>query len=250
MRREALFFERQVIYKASCSSTNTVALQFLSTGKVPEGTVFITDHQYSGRGQRGSVWTSEPYKNLTCSVILYPSFLAARKSFALNIITTLAIQQVIAPYVPHGLTIKWPNDIYYQNQKLGGILIESLLKGKYSRAAVIGIGLNVNQESFTWPTLTSLALVCKRTFSLRNLLADLLAALEINYTQLREQGIALLQAHYLKNLYWIDESHTFRAQRQTFQGIIRGIDAVGRLVVEQASGITKHYDCKEITFVT
>lgn len=249
MSYETPLLGEKVIYKAICSSTNTLALQLLNRGKVPEGTVVITDHQYKGKGQRGNVWTSEPYKNITFSLILYPTFLAVQKSFVLNIISTLAIQQILASYIPNGLTIKWPNDVYYQNQKLSGVLIESIVEGNYIRASVIGIGLNVNQESFALSTPTSLALVCKRTFSLTNLLAQLLDALGINYIQLREQGIAPFKEAYLKNLYWINESHTFRDQTQTFQGVIRGIDAIGRLMIEQEGGTTQHYGCREIAFI-
>lgn len=243
------FFGKEVMYRTTCSSTNTLALQLLNTGTVSEGTVVITDYQYEGRGQRGNSWLSEPYKNLTFSLILSPTFLAVQKSFVLNIITTLAIQQVVSSYIPNGLTIKWPNDVYYQNQKLSGVLIESTVNGNYIKDSVIGIGLNVNQESFLLPTLTSLALVCKRTFSLPKLFTQLLNALEGNYIQFREQGIALFKEAYLQNLYWINESHTFRDQAQTFQGTIRGIDAIGRLVIEQEGGNTKHYDHKEVAFI-
>ena len=123
------------------------------------------------------------------------------------------------------------------------------MDGSYIRASVISIGLNVNQERFALSTPTSLVLVCKRTFSLTNLLVQLLDVLKINYIQLREQGIAPLKEAYLKNLYWINESHTFRDQTQTFQGIIRDIDAIGRLMIEQKDGTTKHYDRKEIAFI-
>jgi len=247
-------FGKEVIYKAVCSSTNTLALQLLytNTSKVPEGTVVITDHQYKGRGQRGNVWTSEPYKNLTLSLIIRPTFLALQESFVLNIITALAIEQVLASYIPSSLAIKWPNDIYYHDQKLGGILIENLVVGRSISATVIGIGLNVNQTSFASLKPTSLALVCKRTFDLNSLLASLLDVLETNYIQLKEQGIASLQEAYLEKLYWIHEPHTFQDQTQTFQGIIRGIDAIGRLMVEQTAegrGIIKHYGCQEIAFI-
>jgi BirA family transcriptional regulator, biotin operon repressor / biotin---[acetyl-CoA-carboxylase] ligase len=243
------FIGQRIVYEAVCASTNSLAVQCLDKTNLPAGTVVITDHQYQGRGQRGHVWHSEPNKNLTFSVVLYPTFLAAQQSFALNIITTLAIQHVLALYIPNGLSIKWPNDIYYQDKKLGGILIENMLEKHKLKTSIIGIGLNVNQVRFTLPAATSLSLVCQLTFSLQQLLAQILARLEDNYLQLQAQGIAPLQAAYLEHMYWIDEIHVFQDATHTFQGKIKGIDAVGKLMIEQADGTSKHHSTQEVTFI-
>ncbi|MCU0318097.1 MAG: biotin--[acetyl-CoA-carboxylase] ligase [Amoebophilaceae bacterium] len=216
---------------------------------LPEGTVVITDYQYRGRGQGDRVWHSEPYKNLTFSVVLYPTFLAAQQIFSLNIITTVAIKSVLSLYIPNGLYIKWPNDIYYQEKKLGGILIENVVQRRNLKASVIGIGLNVNQTNFTFQTPTSLSLICQRHNSLQGLLAQLLAGLEHNYLRLQAQDITLLKSHYLKNMYWIHEIRTFRDAHHTFQGMIKGVDAAGRLVIEQADGTSKCYNQQEVVFV-
>ena len=104
------FIGQHILHQAICASTNDVAAQRLVQGALPEGTVIITDHQYQGRGQRGRVWHSQPYQNLTFSVVLYPTFLGASQGFALNIITALALHQVLVAYAPRALAIKWPND--------------------------------------------------------------------------------------------------------------------------------------------
>ena len=243
------FIGQHIIYEAVCASTNRLAAQCLDKMAVSEGAVVVTDHQYQGRGQRGNTWYSEPHKNLTFSVVLHPTFLAAQQIFSLNIITALAIQNVLAYYIPSGLCIKWPNDIYYQDKKLGGILIENVLEKRTIKASIIGIGLNVNQSCFTLPMPTSLSLVCQRTFSLPQLLTQILARLERNYLQLRAQGIAPLKAAYLENMYWMYEIHTFKDKHHTFQGAIKGIDAVGRLVLERADGTSKNYNMQEIIFI-
>ena len=243
------FVGQNMIYEATCASTNTWAIQCLEQGVLPEGTLVITDHQYQGRGQRGNAWYSEPHKNLTFSVVLYPTFLAASQSFSLNLIATLALHQVLKVYLPNDLTIKWPNDIYYQDQKLSGILIENFVTKGHLKASVIGIGLNVNQEYFQEQGPTSLKLTCKYTFDLPSLLTQLLASLERAYLQLQTQGIAPLKITYLENMYWINQVHTFQDTTHTFQGTIRGIDVVGKLVVEQADGALKHYGFQEVTFV-
>jgi BirA family transcriptional regulator, biotin operon repressor / biotin---[acetyl-CoA-carboxylase] ligase len=237
------------MHAAVCASTNSLAAQSLDRMALSDGTVVITDHQYQGRGQHGHVWHSEPHKNLTFSVILYPSFLATQQSFALNVITTLALQHVLESYIPSGLRIKWPNDLYYQDKKLGGVLIENVVQQYRIKTSIIGIGLNVNQACFTLPTATSLSLVCRRPFSLQQLLTQLSERLEINYLQLQTQATDLLQVAYLKNMYWKDEIHVFQDANHTFQGKIRGIDAVGKLMIEQADGTSKHYKTQEVTFI-
>jgi len=243
------FIGQRIVYKASCASTSTLAAQYLKKEQLPEGTVVITDHQYRGRGQRGKVWYSEPHKNLTFSVILYPSFLAVRQSFTLNILATLAVQDVLANYVPSGLFIKWPNDIYHQNKKLSGILIDSEVQRYKIKTSIIGVGLNVNQIRFTEQGPTSLALIFHRQFCLQKLFIQLLVALEDRYLQLRTKGLVPLQTVYFKKMYWIDEVHTFRDATHVFQGKIRGIDALGRLVIAHSDSTLHYYSNNEIAFL-
>jgi len=243
------FVGQHIIYEATCASTNSWAAYCLEQKDVPDGTVVITSHQYQGRGQRSRTWHSEPNQNLTFSVILYPVLLSPQQSFQLNIIITLAIQQVLSSYIPHGLRIKWPNDIYYQDKKMGGILIENTLARDRFKISIIGIGLNVNQLSFNLPIATSLSLVCQRTFHLPQLLEQLLVGLERNYLQLQRQGIAPLKAAYLQNMYWIHEAHTFQDAHHIFKGTIKGINAKGQLVVEQIDNTLKCYNVQELTFI-
>ena len=243
------FIGQHIIYEAVCTSTNSLAMQCMAKKGVPEGTVVITDHQHRGRGQGSHVWHSEPYKNLTFSVVLYPTFLAAQQSFSLNMITTVAIQSVLSLYIPSGVCIKWPNDIYYQGKKLGGVLIENVVQKHKLKASVIGIGLNVNQTNFTLQTPTSLSLICQRNNSLQELFSSLLARLERNYLRLQAQDTTLLKSNYLKNMYWMHEAHIFRDANHTFQGTIKGVDAVGKLVIEQADGTSKCYNKQEVVFI-
>jgi BirA family biotin operon repressor/biotin-[acetyl-CoA-carboxylase] ligase len=257
---------QNIIYEPTCGSTNSLAKQYLAQEHLPEGSVIITDHQYQGKGQHGSVWHSEPHKNLTFSLVLYPSFLAAPESFALNIITSLAIYQALSTHVPSGLKIKWPNDIYCQGQKLGGVLIENVIREGKIKASVIGIGLNINQTELSvvsdygsktplsvvcnyGPNPTSLALLLARSFDLPLLLKALLLAIESTYLQAQAQAIAPLEKAYLQHMYRIHERHTFRDATHTFRGKIRGIDGVGRLMVEQEDGTCNHYTAKEVAFL-
>ncbi|MEO1219026.1 MAG: biotin--[acetyl-CoA-carboxylase] ligase [Bacteroidota bacterium] len=239
---------RQILYKPICASTNRIALQLIRAGQAVEGTTIITDHQYAGQGQLTNTWVTTPGHNLTFSVIITPTFLATRDHFALNMMAALALRDAIAPYITYGLRVKWPNDIYHQQKKLAGIRIDSLTAGSCLRAAVVGIGCNVNQRTFTLPTATSLVQVCKRTFRLEGLLHRLLDALEAYYTCLRVQGISALHTYYLSQLYGFYQSCQFRDDQGVFRGVIRGVHTTGQLIVERA-GDVRCYAPKEISLL-
>jgi len=244
------FIGQNICYEPVCASTSSWAAQCLQRTPLAEGTVFITDHQYQGRGQRGRVWLSEPGQNLTFSIVLYPTFLPLQQRLALHWVTALALHQAVSAYIPHALAIKWPNDLYHTDHKLGGILIENEVTLRRTlRATIIGIGLNVNQKRFSFAGPTSLALVCQRWFDLQQLLVALLEALEYRYKQLQVQGAAALRTQYLSHLYWINEVHTFRDAQQTFQGKIKTVDATGQLVIERTDGTCRAYSMQEITFL-
>lgn len=244
------FTGEKIIYKASCTSTNTVAMQLILTEPIAEGTIVITDHQSNGRGQRENSWISEPYKNLTFSLILYPNWITIKQNFFLNIITAVGIYQVLETYITDGLCIKWPNDIYYEDKKIGGILIENVISNNMLKASVLGIGLNVNQTSLTLPSASSLALICGYEFNLSSLLQELLDAIQIRYKQAREEGFHSIKQTYLEKLYWINQKRTFREGKNYFKGIIQGIDEIGRLIVlKEKDGTINCYSLQEIGFI-
>jgi BirA family biotin operon repressor/biotin-[acetyl-CoA-carboxylase] ligase len=243
------FAGEKIIYKATCSSTNTIAMELLLAENVSEGTVIITDNQTNGRGQRGNTWISEPYKNLTFSLILHPTWINIQVSFLLNMITSIGIYRTLSTCIPDELSIKWPNDIYYQNKKIGGILIENLIKQSKVRASVIGIGLNVNQTSFNLPNVSSLLLTCGHEFNLSDLLVQLIHNIQTEYRLLAQGGIKSLQENYLKTLYWVHEQRTFQDKTGYFRGVIQGVDALGRLAIQKEDNQIVYYDCKEVIFV-
>ena len=166
-------------------------------GELLEGGVVITDEQTAGKGQRGNSWEATPGQNLTFSVLFKPAFLPLSSQFYLNILSSLAIADTLNGYSPEGLAIKWPNDIYIGQAKLGGILIENTLRGQMIEHSIIGIGLNINQKTFSSPKASSLALICGREFVLEQILAELLAHLESRYLQLKTNLYNRLKADYM-----------------------------------------------------
>jgi BirA family transcriptional regulator, biotin operon repressor / biotin---[acetyl-CoA-carboxylase] ligase len=243
-----LFIGKNVVFVPTCPSTNDLALRLLQQPSLAEGTVVITDHQTAGRGQRGNQWHADPGQNLTLSVILKPTFLVVKDQFYLTIVTALAVHDFIKTLTASHAQIKWPNDILMNGKKLGGILIENQLQRESIATSVIGIGLNVNQKNFAIQTATSLSLLARQDFTLQSIFPVLLSHLESRYLMLRSSKYEVLKRDYLQNLYQLNEEHTYQSNNERFTGIIRGIDAWGKLMIETEQGM-RSFDLKEVSFL-
>ena len=234
----------------SLPSTNLYAQELLSKNKPSEGTVILAFDQPKGRGQIGNKWESKAGKNLTFSIILYPRFLPVRKQFLLNQAISLSVFDTLHKYIPEGLTIKWPNDLYVFDKKITGILIQNSIKGSTLQSAIIGIGLNVNQKDFrNAPNPTSLSLEIGKESKLKNILAELLFHLEVRYLQLKSGNIEQIQNDYLIHLFRFGKEYEFkRPDGIIFKGIIQGITAIGKLIVKTEGG-KEEFGFKEIKYV-
>lgn len=240
-----LFVGKNLIFVPDCHSTNSLAMDLGQRGSAAEGSVIITDNQYSGRGQRGNLWISEPGKNLTFSVLLKPN-LPPDRQFILAQVVALAVADYVKTRVT-GVKIKWPNDILVNNKKICGILIESSLAGTVVQFVVAGAGVNINQTTFQNPRATSLKLETNIEYNLNAELHELLQALEVRYRQWQEQNTRKLQQDYQQNLYRVGEQHEFKTQQSRFRGCIDSVDESGRLIVKSDTGM-RAYDLKEIFF--
>ena len=242
-----LFFGKNLIFMPECHSTNDEMLLLCQKSLPPEGTVIITAQQTAGRGQRGNVWSTEPGKNLTFTLLINPSFLPVQKQLYLNIFVSLAIRDYLTNIEHLKVQIKWPNDIVFQARKICGILIENQISGVNISASVIGIGLNINQQAFDIAQATSLLLESGRYTDLSTALDLLLAALEARYFQLRAGKWDALMQDYLSHLFRMGEHALFSDSDGNFTGVIEGIDERGRLLVRRGDG-QRAYDLKEIQF--
>jgi BirA family biotin operon repressor/biotin-[acetyl-CoA-carboxylase] ligase len=237
---------QSLVYVPECHSTNSGALKLLqSNAQVAAGTVIITDNQTAGRGQRGNTWESEAGKNLTFSIILKPTFLHPKEQFRLNIAVSLGLYDYLTSQVPN-VKIKWPNDMMLGDQKTCGMLIENQISGQQIQSCIIGIGLNVNQESFSMPTATSMAAKKGHAFELNEAFAELLQRVEARYLQLRSN--ISLREEYVAALYGAGEKRRFTSGDEVFDGMISGIDSAGLLEVEVEGG-KRYFDLKQIQFL-
>ena len=234
----SLLIGRQHIRLNRVNSTNKYALDIISKSKPMEGTVISASYQYDGRGQIGRFWESQKGKNITCSTILRPDFLAASDQFMLNIAVSLALFDFIEHFLldtSHQVKIKWPNDIYVDDEKIAGILIQNVLKGKTINTSVVGTGINVNQVQFSTsiPNPTSLAHLLGKELNLEQTLPWLFRFFTKRYQELKAGMFAQLKETYLLNLYRKDIFSEFRTDKNTpISGRIKGVDdGTGRLTV-------------------
>jgi len=243
-----LFLGKNLVYVPQCHSTNSLATELSQKAETPEGTLIITNHQMAGRGQRGSSWEAAPGENLTFSLVLKPNFLQAQNQFQLNQAFSLGVLDYVKTKLTADIKVKWPNDVMINERKVCGILFENQISGNELRHSIVGIGLNVNQQSFQYPAAGSLSFFSQQKYSLPVELAELLYQLESRYLMLKEGKYEKLKTEYLQNLYRIGETHRFSNQEVEFDGIISGIDEMGRLRIE-VEGNERVFGVKQLTFL-
>lgn len=247
-----LFVGQNFVELKEVDSTNTYLKKLLSnTTPLSEGTVIMAENQYAGRGQMNNTWLAESGKNLTFSLLLYPRFLAIEDQFDLTRAVSLGVFDALHPLLGQALKIKWPNDIYYHDNKLGGMLIENMIQKRQIKNAVIGIGINVNQESFPKSVhrATSLKQILHRDYDLKALLSEICAGIEAWYLQLKAARIKDIREAYHSRLYGLNEERNFRAGEMIFKGAVTGVKAGGLLLVTDNKGRELEFSLKEIEFL-
>lgn len=255
-----LFVGKVLIHLDKIDSTNKYATQLLRNELLSEGTIISTAHQFAGKGQRGNTWECEAGQNITLSIVLYPRFLLAYQQFLLSQSISLGVRDFAAGILGEGVCIKWPNDIYYKDKKITGILIENSLSGKYLASSIVGIGINVNQAHFN-PALqyaTSFHQITGRIYDLSDLTQHLAHCIEVRYLQLKSMRLDRLQQDYLSKLYRFGEWHSFidTATEIPFLGKIVDVQKDGKLVIEVKETVgdflkseKRVYGLKEVKFV-
>ena len=236
--------EWKIIHIDETDSTNSWLRKGLTTDERSDANmVVVAEYQTAGRGCGTNRWESERGKNLTFSMLIHPKELPATQQFHISMAISLAICEALEQYIGD-VSIKWPNDIYWRNGKIGGILIENTLKGSSIMESIIGVGLNVNQRVFKSdaPNPVSMWQICEHETDREALLKEILEAFErILDSKIREQ--------YLSKLYRRKGYHPYADKEGAFMAEIVTVEDDGHLVLHDDNGKERRYAFKEVQFI-
>lgn len=250
------FFSQTPFYIESLQSTNDYLKEIVSKNNVKEGFSIITDYQNKGRGQLNNVWHSSHSKNILFSFVVFPKQISISEIFILNQWISISIieglEKVFLKNKMDGqLKIKWPNDIFLNNKKIGGILIENSISTHGIEQSIIGIGLNINELTFpeTLPLASSLKKEYDLPWSRSQILNAICAEIEENYRMLYTPSSKINSQNYFNYLLGYKEKRSYKIEEKKREGTIIDIDSYGRLVLEFEDQSTQLFGMKELQFV-
>ena len=247
-----IFSKNKIHFFNEIDSTNKIATQYIENKKAQEGDLFWTNYQSNGKGQKGNIWESELGKNLIFSFILKPITLEPGSQFMLNKVISLGLHDFFNSFeLKKDFFIKWPNDIYYCNYKIAGILIENHIIGNKIEFSIIGIGINVNQVYFSEKIKNPISLkqIYSKEFELEELFKNVLKFLEIRITNLYNNDIDNINTDYLNNLLNYNTFSKYIYRNQILNAKIIGINKYGNLKLIDNEGIIYFSDLKELVFL-
>lgn len=238
------------IYIPQTISTNVSLAEICSKGYTENLTSVYSSFQTDGRGQRGNKWESEDGKNLLFSFVIFPKGLPAREHFILLQITALALFDTLSEYTD-GISIKWPNDIYWMDRKICGTLIENDLSGMNIERSISGTGVNLNQKTFRSdaPNPVSLSQITGQEYDIESVLHKIMNSASI-YHRMYENGESdIIRKKYFDAIYRKDGFHMYKDDNGTFDAIIEDIEKDGRLVLKDREGRVRKYLFKEVSYI-
>ena len=237
-----------IIKLDATTSTNDYLKQLIASQVVDNFTVVTTFNQTSGKGQMGSVWTSEAGKNLTMSVLIKDVLVDVHQIFGLNVAVSVAVLQALKELGIFDVRVKWPNDIMSGNFKLGGILIENSFKSNGEIISIVGIGLNINQSDFNdLPQAASIFTRIKHTYEVDFVRDELLKHIRISIAKVINKQVDNLWQLYHEYLFKKDVPITFEnTNGNRFMGIIQQVNQNGQLEVLLEDDKVQCFDVKEV----
>ncbi len=239
----------QIIRKKELASTNSYAAELLQKDELQKPTVILAESQVKGRGQGQNQWFSEKGKSLTLSVVVFPEHIKAERQFVLSQVVCLAIWKTFSKYTS-GVKIKWPNDMFINDVKCCGVLIENAIMGDGISHSVCGVGLNINNLEFVGDyAATSLRKESKKEFDLEIILQEYLHHFQKYYALAEKGEYALLNALYHENLFKKGEILDFEDKDGVFRATVVGIDQYGQLLLEDYEKQLRTYGFKEVEWI-
>lgn len=244
-----------MIHLNETDSTNRYLQQLCQeagNSKVEEFTTVCADYQTAGKGQRGNSWEAAKGANLLFSFVCYPTFVPIRQQFVLSQLISLGIKETLDEYCSD-ISIKWPNDIYWKEKKICGILIENDLQGNSIGRCISGIGLNINQEVFLSdaPNPISLKQITGKHYQRETILEKVMQRIEQSYQKLKEDSAyaSELATRYAASLFRREGFHCYQDKDGLFNARLVRVEADGRFVLMDEVNQERSYLFKEVQYV-
>lgn len=212
--------------------------------------VVQADYQAAGHGQGKNKWESERGKNLLFSVKTKVPAIPANRQFLLSMAGALALRDVLEGYAD-GFNLKWPNDIYWQDSKISGTIIDTTVAGKVISQCIYGIGINVNQLTFASdaPNPVSLCTIIGRETDRDRILDGFLSQLDKRLADLADRRYEETIAEYKGKLYRRTGFYEYEDANGRFIAEIKDVLPNGHLVLCDSAGMTRDYELKEVKFI-
>ena len=239
----------RILRVAETASTNSLLRELVIKESLAEGSVVVADFQTAGRGQIGNTWESEAGKNLMFSLVLYPTCIPANRQFLISQIAALSVKEALDLYADH-ITVKWPNDIYWKDKKICGMLIENDLSGHNLYCSIIGIGINLNQTVFRGdaPNPVSLFQIIGKEVDREEVLHRFLSIFYRYYLSLLQEEHEDIRARYQSALYRREGYHGYKDEYGEFEACIHDIESTGHLLLALRDGSIRRYAFKEVSY--
>ena len=189
-------------------------------------------------------------QNLLFSFVIFPVFLEAKQQFLISQIVSLAIKEELDTYTTD-ISIKWPNDIYWKDKKICGMLIENDLMGRNISQSIAGVGININQEVFhsSAPNPVSLFQITGKQYDIFNILEHIMLRIQIYYDLLQKNNTALITAQYERSLFRKEGMYRYKDVNGEFMANIVCVEPEGRLILEDETQTKRGYMFKEVEYL-
>jgi BirA family biotin operon repressor/biotin-[acetyl-CoA-carboxylase] ligase len=239
---------QKIIFLDVVDSTNNFVQKLIKEQNIINGTVVLANNQIKGRGQRDTIWQTEPNLNLIFSTYIEYFSLNLDKQSSINHWISLSILNVLKK-LKINCFIKWPNDIITKNGKIAGILIENTISENFIKNSIIGIGLNVNQIKFNSDiSATSICLEKKQNYNVNDIALMLINELNYLFNDIIDNNLENLKNKYLENLWGKNKLINFIRNEKKESGVILDTDNYGKLIMKTCKGI-EHFNLKEIQLI-
>ncbi|HAW51706.1 MAG TPA: biotin--[acetyl-CoA-carboxylase] ligase [Flavobacteriales bacterium] len=240
----------RLIELTEVTSTNKFLELLMDKGSGEQGLIVVADYQSEGRGMNGNSWTSEKGRNLLMSMLYFPENLLIQNQFYLSKCSALAVSKAIDRIVGAEMSkIKWPNDVFINNKKTAGILIQCSIKGENAQYSFLGIGVNLNQNTFSVENATSLMSETGQKIEINEFLSYLVEELDIWLKVFAEGNFEQINSMYYKKLIGYQQWLAYQKGTEKLIGKIIRIEDDGHLLMELKDGKQQRFAVKEISLV-